>query len=66
MAIALATANTFAFDCAMRSDIVHVTRNRSGRLVCRWVRDPATGALVSVWEPDPAIHRTYPHLMLVR
>jgi len=35
------------------------------RLSCRWIRDPATGKLVCVWEEDPLQRRPVLHLRLV-
>jgi len=39
---------------------------RVPRLVCRWVRDPATGRLVCRWDSAPEIRRSHLHLTLVR
>lgn len=66
MAFVRATAHTFGFDFSLRSAAT-VARKRLSRFVCRWVRDPVSGALRCVWEPDPAtVRRSVRHLRLVR
>lgn len=66
MAFVRAAAHTCDFNFSVRSAAA-VARKRLSRFVCRWVRDPASGALRCVWEPDPAIaRRSTRHLRLVR
>jgi hypothetical protein len=66
MAAVPATALTFGSFTVSRPDAASVPRRRVV-MVCRWVRDPATGGLVCVWEPDPEPRRRpIRHLRLVR
>lgn len=52
MALVLATARTLGSFSAVSSHGPAALRQRV-RLIRRWIRDPATGRLVCVWEPDP-------------
>ncbi len=66
MAAVQATALTFGSFSIARPVAATVPRRRPVVMACRWVRDPATGRLVCVWEAEVVPRRPVPHLKLVR